>query len=235
MPDRVTLKQEAKSILRTNSPRVYLLTALYLIIKYVLGTLSTKLSYPGLTDELMEQLQRGIITQRIIDQILQTPSFFAQVVNVAIVLMTLLLGVGFTVLCMNFSRGLEAKAGDLFDGFGIFLKLLWLIVLQSIFIFLGSLLFVIPGIVAAYRYSMAVYLLIDDPSRTAMECLRMSKELTRRHKMELFVLDLSFLGWGFLCIIPIMSVYVSPYYRITHFRYYETLTRYNAPEWAPRI
>ena len=235
MPDRVTLKQEAKSILRTNSPRVYLLTALYLIIKYVLGTLSTKLSYPGLTDELMEQLQRGIITQRIIDQILQAPSFFAQVVNVAIVLMTLLLGVGFTVLCMNFSRGLEAKAGDLFDGFGIFLKLLWLIVLQSIFIFLWSLLFVIPGIVAAYRYSMAVYLLIDDPSRTAMECLRMSKELTRGHKMELFVLDLSFLGWWFLCIIPIMSVYVSPYYRITHLRYYEALTRYSAPEWAPRM
>ena len=108
--------------------------------------------------------------------------------------------------------------------------------LRDLFIWLWSLLFVIPGIIAAYRYSMALYILLDHPEFGIMDCLRESKAITAGHKMELFKLDLSFLGWGLLTALPyvgfLISVFVTPYYAITHAFYYERLSGHVAqPEY----
>ena len=222
--DRVGLKRNAKDIMRSHSPGVYLVALLLLAIFYVLEYLSTRLAVPGLTQDVVRQLQRGVVTERVIRQITETqPSFFSDLLNIAIWALTILLTVGFSAFCLNISRGLEAGPGTLFDGFGNFLRLLWLNVLIGIFVFLWSLLFVIPGIVAAYRYSMAVYIMLDDPTRPALDCIRESKAITAGHKGELFALDLSFLGWFILSAIPFVSVYVMPYYRLTHVGAYQTL------------
>lgn len=86
--------------------------------------------------------------------------------------------------------------------------------------FLWGLLFVIPGIVASYRYRQALYLLLDHPEMGIMECISESKRMMRGHKAELFILDLSFLGWSLLTIIPFVSVYVLPYMQSTYAIYY---------------
>ena len=85
--------------------------------------------------------------------------------------------------------------------------------LMNIFIFLWSLLFVIPGIVAAYRYSMAPYLMAKDPNLSPIAAIRMSKELMRGKKMGLFILNLSFIGWSILCLFScgIGYLFLSPY------------------------
>ena len=70
--------------------------------------------------------------------------------------------------------------------------------------FLWSLLFIIPGIIAGYRYRFALYNLCENPEMGVMEALNMSKAQTRGHKWELFVLDLSFLGWELLCTLPML-------------------------------
>jgi uncharacterized membrane protein len=119
-----------------------------------------------------------------------------------------------------------AGFGELFDGFGMFFKFLWLNILIGIFTFLWSLLFVIPGIVASYRYRMAIYIMIDNPEFSAMECIRRSKAMMAGRKWELFVLDLSFIGWGLLTAIPFVSLYVSPYIEITVANYYNALSGY---------
>jgi len=114
------------------------------------------------------------------------------------------------------------------DGFQHFLKIIGLNIVSGIFVFLWSLLFVIPGIVASYRYRQALYLLLDHPEMGIMECIRESKRLMRGHKAELFVLDLSFIGWALLSIIPFVSVYTLPYTESTYALYYDQLRRFDA-------
>jgi uncharacterized membrane protein len=74
--------------------------------------------------------------------------------------------------------------------------------LVSLFTALWSLLFIIPGIVKYYSYSMTYYVSLDHPEYSSMECIQESERLMQGNKMELFCLDLSFIGWhllGLLC------------------------------------
>ena len=128
---------------------------------------------------------------------------------------------------------------DLFSGFkedfgGTFLINLMI----TIFAFLWSLLFVIPGIVKAYAYSQAYYIKADHPDYDWRACINESKRLMNGHKGELFVLDLSFIGWyivGALCL-GVGTLWVTPYYQAAHAHFYQTLA-YAAPEaptgWQP--
>lgn len=103
---------------------------------------------------------------------------------------------------------------NLFDGFKENLGENFLLgLLKNIFIFLWSLLFIIPGIVKAYSYSMAEYLMVRNRNLTAMEALSESRRLMKGNKMRLFGLKLSFIGWILLTIVTlgIAAVYVVPY------------------------
>lgn len=122
----------------------------------------------------------------------------AVVLVVALEIMNYMVSVGFVIFSLHVSRDETAEIGNLFDGFGLFFRVLWLAILQGLFVFLWSLLLVVPGIIAAYRYRQALYLLLDHPEKSAWQCLRESAAVMRGHKWELFVLDLSFLGWMLL-------------------------------------
>ncbi len=153
----------------------------------------------------------------------QQPGVLARIIDMLLSLMSAMLGIGFTIFALNISRRLNNSVGNLFDGFGNFFRFLWLLILMWFFTFLWSLLFIIPGIIAAYRYRQAIYILIDNPTMRPIDCIRNSKELMKGHKAELFLLDLSFLGWYLLMIIPFVSIYVFPYTRTTFAGYYDTL------------
>ena len=94
------------------------------------------------------------------------------------------------------------NTGMAFSGFEYFGKAFLLMLLYSIFVFLWTLLLIVPGIIAAFRYSQAFYILADDPQRGVMECLRISKEMMKDNKFKLFCVDLSFIGWMILASIP---------------------------------
>ena len=222
--DRAALKREAKLSMRANSPKVYLITLLLLAVFYLLTELSTRLMFPQLGTELQRALERGILSEELVLRLLSVqPSLSNRLITYAIELMTVMLSLGYLSFCLNVSRARAPGVRDLFDGFGIFFRLLWLSILYGVLVFLWSLLFVIPGIVAAYRYSMAFYLMFDEPDKSAWDCLQASRALTQGHKGELFALDLSFLGWLILCIIPFVNVYVMPYYNLTRIQFYEAL------------
>ena len=130
----------------------------------------------------------------------------AVVLVVALEIMNYMVSVGFVIFSLHVSRDETAEIGNLFDGFGLFFRVLWLAILQGLFVFLWSLLLVVPGIIAAYRYRQALYLLLDHPEKSAWQCLRESAALMRGHKWELFVLDLSFLGWMLLSALFAIAV-----------------------------
>ena len=103
--------------------------------------------------------------------------------------------------------------------------------LRSLFVFLWSLLLVIPGIYKAYEYRMIPYLMAEDPTMTKDRAFTESKNMMNGQKWNAFVLDLSFLGWNILSALTlgILGVfYVDPYQAQTNAALYEKL-RYGLP------
>lgn len=96
------------------------------------------------------------------------------------------------------------RAGMLFPR-GIFWKCVGMNLLRSLYVFFWSLLLVVPGILAAYSYSMADYLLSRNPEMGVSEALRESKRLMYGRRWRFFCLEMSFIGWVLLCMVP-MSI-----------------------------
>jgi len=110
---------------------------------------------------------------------------------------------------------------------GLFGKTLGVYLLMSLYVFLWTLLLIIPGIIAAYSYRMVFYLLIDDPELGVSEALRKSKEMMYGYKTKLFCLDLSFIGWSMLCILTfgIGLLWLYPYMLTSQTIFYEELLK----------
>lgn len=133
-----------------------------------------------------------------------------------------------SIAFLNVSRILaEPQIESLFTVYRDNLKKSFLVpLLQELFVFLWSLLFVIPGVIMAYAYSMAIYVANDNPELSAMDAIRKSRELMDGHKWDLFVLDLSFIGWIFLCLLTcgIGFIFLAPYIEMAHVEFYRELT-----------
>ena len=98
--------------------------------------------------------------------------------------------------------------------------------LKNLFVFLWSLLLVIPGIVKSYEYRMIPYLLAENPHMDYKEAFQISKNLMNGNKWNAFVLDLSFIGWKILAVFTfgILNIfYVSPYIALTETELYVSL------------
>ena len=127
-------------------------------------------------------------------------------------LLSIVLGAGFTLYCMAIRRNEQAEYLTLFDGFSFVGKLIALTIVTYAFIWLWSMLFIIPGIIAAYRYRFAPYNLYENPGISVMEALDMSKRQTMGYKGQIFTLDLSYLGWTLLASLPVMAETGMMYY-----------------------
>ncbi len=126
---------------------------------------------------------------------------------------------------LNVIKGGFPVAGDAFTGFDDFWSAFKVTFLVGLFTFLWSLLFVIPGIIKGISYSMSMYVLAENKGKPALECIAESKKMTEGHKMELFVLALSFIGWGLLVSITlgIAAIWVMPYMQATYANAYNLL------------
>ena len=135
--------------------------------------------------------------------------------------------VGFSAITLPLVRGKgRVDLNDLFSGFtsGLTENLL-LGFLSMLFISLWSLLFVIPGLVKSYSYSMAFYIRYDDPSKGWRACIDESRAMMDGYKMKLFMLDLSFIGWYLLGMLAfgIGVLFVEPYHQMARANFYESL------------
>lgn len=108
------------------------------------------------------------------------------------------------------------------DGYWNLVKIKFL---KGLYIFLWSLLLVVPGIIKAYQYSMVDYIAAENPYLPASRVFELSRAMTDGEKWEIFVLDLSFLGWYFLGALALgMGVFfVIPYYQATYAELYAAL------------
>ena len=112
------------------------------------------------------------------------------------------LSFGLAMYLLTFFRTRKSDMTLLFEGFSYFGKTFLLYILMNIKIMLWSLLFIVPGVIAAFRYSQAFYVMIDHPEYSANQCLEESKRLMMGNKGRLFYLYLTFIGWYLLAALP---------------------------------
>ncbi len=132
-----------------------------------------------------------------------------------------------TIIALHIAREEKFESRDAFAGFNKFGRVLWLSIITNFFVIMWSLLLFIPGIIKAYAYSMAPYILADHPEMTAREALNESKRITDGYKGDLFLLQLSFLGWHMLAVLTggLLYIWLAPYLNTAHSNYYLELRR----------
>ncbi|MDD3414649.1 MAG: DUF975 family protein [Lachnospiraceae bacterium] len=132
---------------------------------------------------------------------------------------------GLATIYIGVSKGKKAEVGDLFSGFQNFGNAFLANLLMSIFIFLWSLLLIVPGIIKAISYSMTFYVLAEHPEMSGKEAIDESKKIMEGHKWEYFVLCLSFILWFLLGSITlgIAYIYVAPYMSTTITNFYHEI------------
>lgn len=124
--------------------------------------------------------------------------------SVMVTLVSVVLAAGFTMYAMAIVRGERAEFLSLFDGFSLAGKIILLYIVKTIFVVFWSMLFIIPGIIASYRYRYAEMNLYENPNLGIFDALNLSKRQTMGYKKQLFFLDLSFFWWSLLAMAPLV-------------------------------
>lgn len=247
MLTRREIKLQAKSVFRSRMMIMLLISLAYFVISTVLSTLELQLmGFGAWADEVMRRFNdaseriMAAVTPDEIEAILSSISLpdisdynrgaFATLLSQLLALMATPLTVGYMYHALLECRGVHTKFDSLFYGFRLLWKTIVIQILTMILVGLASLLFIIPGLILVFRYSMAFYILLDDPSKGPIQCMRESGELMRGHKMEFFVLRLSFIGWYLLGMLimmfvglDILSLWLMPYVTLTNGIYYSKL------------
>ena len=135
---------------------------------------------------------------------------------------------GFSIAFLDNTRGTNSKPLDLsylWNSYNDSSRVIGTYILKSIYIFLWSLLLIIPGIIKRYSYAMTPYILRDDPNISYNDAIELSMEMMDGNKWRLFLLDLSFIGWYLLALLTlgIGFLFLTPYIESTYANFYEDL------------
>lgn len=132
---------------------------------------------------------------------------------------------GFVGMYLNMTKGQSPDISDLWMHSGNILTCCLISFFISVLTFLWSLLFLIPGIIKGFSYSMAFFVFNDHPDWTPKECIDESKRIMNGHKMNLFLLQVSFIGWYLLGIVTcgLAFIYISPLLSVTIANFYNVI------------
>ena len=139
---------------------------------------------------------------------------------------------GYAKFNLNLVDGQPLRFDDLFSEFHRIWPAFCLQFLMGLFVVLWSLLFIIPGILAAYSYAMAPYIMAENPDMTAREAIAASKEMMRGNRWRLFCLGFSFIGWAILAALTlgIGTLWLRPYEEAAQAAFYRDLSGTGARE-----
>ena len=222
MLNRIELKLNAKAITKSARVSAYQMTLLYLVIRFVLGLADNYVSADEGTWVEIGDMQFQV---QCLFHHAAFPTPVVVFVSVLVWLLGCVLAAGYVLYHQGVRRGEEMPISSLFDGFGFVGKIVLLNLVMTVFVALWSMLFIIPGIIAGYRYRFALYNLCENPELGVMDALNMSKAQTKGYKLDLFVLDLTFIGWSLLCglTLGILSIWITPYIQQTDLGYFEAI------------
>ena len=236
MPGSV-LKAGARKLIYENSPGLFFISIVYIFFATVVFEFSFRIPFGIVLQEMTNQLAVGELPD-----ISVVYKGFRPIGLISALLLSLLrpvFEVGYISYCLKTSRIQPTELKDIFKGFLFFTKILSIFILTTTIVFLWSLLFIIPGIVASLKYRLAYYILLDDPRKSVFQCITESRLLMHGRKLDLLIIDISFLGWYLLEIIviilipvpftiPVISIWIIPYIGLTRAAFYEDQVTYIA-------
>lgn len=157
--------------------------------------------------------------------IISTVAFMSVAITITMLILGGAISMGYAKFNLNLINGSNPRVEDIFSQMKHFKKAFIMNFLRILFVTLWSFLFVIPGIVASLSYSMAPFVLCENPNFTGKQALDASKELMRGNKWRLFCLNLSFIGWSFLSIFTfgIGAVFLNAYISAAHSAFYREI------------
>jgi len=198
MITRLEMKENAKNSLKGKYKTVIIASILYVLISFAVGIV---LGILGIENET--------------------------VVSIVSLLISALFELGYLNIFLKISRNEEVGVSELWSKTNMFLPYIVASIVVGFFTFAWSLLFIIPGIIAALRYSMIYYIMLDNPEMSAMDALNESKRLMDGHKMDYFLLGLSFIGWAILGIftVGILYLWLIPYMSVAQCNFYNNLKK----------
>ena len=214
--NRVELKNKAKELLKGNVFRILGVILLVGLITYVVEII------PGIfgikTSEVIGSSSYGMTVTK--------TTSFGYIWNLVSAIVSVVLNVGLTNYILKFIRNENPTISDIFDIIKEKISIIIPVgILCSIFISLGFICLIIPGIIVALMLSQVSYIIVDEDNLDTMAILKKSADMMNGHKGEYFVLGLSFIGWILLCMFIIPIIYVIPYTTITFALYYENLKK----------
>ena len=207
MSTRAELKARARESIKGNIWKLFLALLLVALVPAILGGISGGMMAAG-----------GFL------------AFIGGILYIAVIVVALAASIGYTKIMMKVARNQEYDIiKDTFnkDNLKVFLPLLGLAIVMCIFVTIASIV-VIPGIILAYSYYFAPYMTIENGKGASN--LHDCRMMMKGHKWDLFVLDLTFIGWILLCGITfgIAGIYVIPYMTVTQINFYDELKALNA-------
>lgn len=169
--------------------------------------------------EIADTLNRGFTVGRI------TLNFRAGIFGLAAFIIGGVLQLGHAKFLLKQHDGQDAQFNDLFSEFDRFGAGFAQHFLRGMYTLLWSLLFVIPGIVKSLSYSMTPFIMAEHPNLSASQAIELSSQMMDGHKMDLFILDLTFFGWALLCALTANLGYLAlnPYINASYAAFYRQL------------
>lgn len=225
--DRPALKAHAKSCLKRCAPNIYLVAFLCLLL-----TNAPTYVTEGPTLRLMLQASSPEQAMEIYRNSGASGGFALTLAIMAMNIFLSLMQCGWRLYCLRASRGEDTGSIEtLFACFKQFWRFFSAHIYIEVFTLLWTLLFIFPGIVAAYSYSQTFYIMLDHPDMSPLEAIRASKQLMQGHKFEYFILELSFFGWAFVSMFTfgLLGIWLQPYMHVTYASYYNALINWHKP------
>ncbi len=252
------LKQQAKSRLRERILPMMVVAAIFIVADYLISMFSSELSgrndwirqMNGIIATYSGELQEAVNDPEAVQAILlriygAMPSFrefisgrslFGPVLSVLVSLISVPLSAGYAYHVLQESRRHNTTVGCLMHGFKVTFKTIAISLLTGLLVGLGFLLFIVPGVVLSLRYSQAVFVLMDDPDKGPVQCMKESARLMSGRKWDLFKLYFSFLLWFIAANLvtgllgaPVLNIYLTPYLNLSAAFFYNELTGYEEP------
>ena len=153
---------------------------------------------------------------------------FAVVVGIILFVLGSVIEVGYCKFNLDLTdrRG-KPELGTMFGYFSFWQTTAVSRLLQTVYVFLWSLLFIIPGIMAGYSYAMTGYILAENPHLTASEAIERSKQMMYGNRRRLFCLQISFIGWSILSSLltfGIGDLWLTPYRQSASAAFYREIS-----------
>ena len=198
-----------------------------IIASFIAGTFGV--SGSGVSSSGTEEIDFDALGQLSTTEILTTLAVFGGFILFGLivsVLISALISVGYAQFNIDLIDGVKPRIVTMFSKG----KQVGTAIVANILVFLrvlvGIILFIIPGIIAAYQYAMVNYIIAENPGIKAREALQMSKEMMRGNKFRFFLLGLSFIGWSIVVVLTfgIAAIWVGPYMQASFAAFYKDIS-----------